>query len=441
MPLIPTPLSAQVDAATADPLRVLVVGAGMAGLTAAQLLRGAGVHPILIDRIVDASHPGYMLALMPMIDAAIDELGVREAYRQRSVEFTRYRARGHTGRVLRTDSLAEVLERYGEYRGIDRGALIETLSHAGAPATFGATATDLREGSDAVDVVLQEGEQTVTTQVDLVVVADGIGSRTRALLPGGRHTTGTDTGWGGWVVWTPEDDVPDLGEELWSAGFFLGIYPVLGRSGVFLGGPHAATGAGPEAFVARVRDRLTSTSPRVERALQAVVADPDPYYWPLRDVRAARWTTPRTVLLGDAAAGFLPTAGIGAGMAIESAWVLTTMLRSLLPTAEAGRAGPLPAPVLTPAGRVAGVELAKTLTQYERRHRSRVQTAQDTSRNLARWMFSESRPLAVLRDLAFRLVSVGVAIRPIVELLAHPPGPSAAAGDAPPAGRQVRSAR
>ena len=34
----------------------------------------------------------------------------------------------------------------------------------------------------------------------------------------------------------------------------------------------------------------------------------------------------RVVLLGDAAAGFLPTAGIGAGMALESALALTKEL-------------------------------------------------------------------------------------------------------------------
>lgn len=426
MPLLPTTLTDQIEAAADDPLRVLVVGAGMAGLTTAQLLRGAGLHPILIDRLADESHPGYMLALMPMVDAALTDLDVWAPYRERSIEFTHYRARAHTGRTLRTDAMTEVLEEFGEYRGIERGELIETLSHAGAPVTLATTVTGLHEGSHAVEVVCRHGETQVSLSVDLVVIADGIGSRTRSLVPGGRETTGTDTGWGGWVVWAPEDEQGRLGEELWGAGFFLGIYPVLGRRGVFLGGPHAQTAAGPEAFVARVRSALRTIDPRVERALQAVTDDPDPYYWPLKDVRAARWTTDRTVLLGDAAAGFLPTAGIGAGMAMESAWVLARMLTTLLPTAEPGRAGDVAAARLTPAGRVGGAGLAAVLAAFEREQRPRVETAQETSRSLARLMFSESRVLAVLRDVAFRLLSVRVAIRPIVRLLAHPPTPSAA---------------
>lgn len=423
MPLLPTMLADQIDTAAQDPLRVLVVGAGMAGLTTAQLLREAGLHPVLIDRMADESNPGYMLALMPMVDAALDELGARDAYHARSIGFTHFRSRAHTGRALRTDSMVEALGRFGDYRGIERGELTEVLSHAGAPVTMGTTVRDLRELPDAVEVTFAQGERTSTARFDVVVIADGIGSRTRGLLPGGRDTSGTDTGWGGWVVWAPEDEESTVGEELWGAGFFLGIYPVLGRNGAFVGGPLTATAAGPHAFVARIRQRLTTIDPRVEQVLQALLADPDPYFWPLKDVRASRWTTTRTVLLGDAAAGFLPTAGVGAGMAIESAWVLARMLRTMLPTAEPGRTGSVTSAALSQADRVAAADLAAVLAAYEKTQRPRVETAQDTSRSLARLMFSESRILATLRDVAFRVLTVERAIRPIIDLLDHPPHP------------------
>ena len=425
MPLVPRTLPDQLQAAVDDPLRVLVVGAGIAGLTAAQLLRGAGLHPVLIDRNADQAHPGYMLALMPMVDPALDELDVWAGYRQRSIEFSHFRVRAHTGRALRTDSMTEALGRFGEYRGIERGELIEVLSQAGAPVTMATTVSDLRELPDAVEVSFRQGEQTSTALFDVVVVADGIGSRTRALLPGGRDTSSTDTGWGGWVVWAPEDDEGQVGEELWGAGLFLGIYPVLGRNGAFVGGPMTATTAGPGEFVARVRRRLTTLDARVERVLDALLADPDPYFWPLKDVRASRWTTTRTVLLGDAAAGFLPTAGVGAGMAIESAWVLARMLLSTLTTAQPGRAGEVASLGLTEQERVGPTDLAAALTAYETAQRPRVETAQDTSRSLARLMFSESRLLATFRDVALRMITVERAIRPITELLATPPRPEA----------------
>src|SRR5690606_5747211 len=108
----------------------------------------------------------------------------------------------------------------------------------------------------------------------------------------------------------------------------------------------------------------------------------------------------RTVLLGGAAAGFLPTAGIGAGMAMESAWVLTRMLRH---TNESN--------------------VATLLKAYEKAQRPRVEAAEGTSRGLAKIMFRQRRALAVLRDLLMRAIGVEAALQPIQKLVANKPDP------------------
>ena len=116
--LIDTPLTAQLAAQRDDRIRVLIVGAGIAGITMAQLLRHRGLHPVLVDRVRDGAHPGYMLALMPNVDAAIADLDVTDRYRALSVPLERYRFRSHRGRVVRTDPLGALLQAYGDYRGI-----------------------------------------------------------------------------------------------------------------------------------------------------------------------------------------------------------------------------------------------------------------------------------------------------------------------------------
>jgi 2-polyprenyl-6-methoxyphenol hydroxylase-like FAD-dependent oxidoreductase len=55
-------------------------------------------------------------------------------------------------------------------------------------------------------------------------------------------------------------------------------------------------------------------------------ATADMFYWRLDDCRAPSWRAGRVALLGDSACGFLPTAGIGASMAMESAAVLADEL-------------------------------------------------------------------------------------------------------------------
>lgn len=391
--LTATTLQQQIDLQRDDRLRILVSGAGIAGLTLVALLRTQGLHPVLVERMPRMEHPGYMLALMPMVDPALKDLGVHDEYLARSAPLARYAFRSHRGRTLRSDDLGALLEVHGDYRGIDRGSLIDLLTADGCPVAFDTTISRI----DDTDVVFSTGGRAA---FDLVVAADGIRSRTRDLHDVGDVVT-LDTGWAGWVTWSDVlGDDPELGEELWGDGFFLGAYPVKGRLGVFLGGPADDLEAGPSAFADRVRAAAPEIGPRLRAALDAVTADPAPYLWPMADARAEQWITGRAVLLGDAAAGFLPTAGIGAGMAMESAWMLGRML------AHADREN-----------------LDAVLAEWERVQKPRVQSAQTNSRMLAKLMFRRGKVLAWLRESATRVLSVKAVLGPIIRLVAEQPRP------------------
>lgn len=391
-------VSQQITQMHGDPLRVLVVGAGVAGMSIAQLLRRRGLHPVLIERSAAAADAGYMLGLMPMVDPVVEALGVGDIYLNRSVEFRRYRSHAHTGRRLREDDLAGLLSAYGHYRGITRGDLLRALATGDSPVAYQTTAVAMTSSSDRVVVTLASGSERLEAEFDLVVVADGLHSTTRGLIPALASPSIYDTRWGGWVVWMDPDTETDLGEELWGAGFFVGSYPVKDRLGVFVGGPRVDTSAGPQRFVAEIRARHLSIGDRTDRALAAVSEDDDPYYWSLTDCRSHTWHDGRVVLLGDAAAGFLPTAGIGAGMAMESAWVLADHLTGTEPAS------------IPPA-----------LAAYEAAQRPRVEAAQRNSRWLARLVMRRSRALATVRDLALSRVSVDAVLGPIKKLLADPP--------------------
>src|SRR5690554_5941972 len=202
--LTATPLDQQYADARGDGVRTMVVGAGIAGITVAQLLRQQGSHPVLIERSRDGGHPGYMLALMPVVDGAIDDLGIRDLYRSNSTPLNWYNFHSSSGREGRRDSLEKILARYGDYRGIGRGELIETLTSDGCDVSFDTTVAAIDEHPDATTVILTSGGQDVTLDFDLVIVADGIHSSTRQLALGDRPVEVVDTGWGGWVVWAPE---------------------------------------------------------------------------------------------------------------------------------------------------------------------------------------------------------------------------------------------
>lgn len=388
--LQPTPLQDQIDASRGDRLRVLVVGAGVAGLTLAGLLRRRGLHPVLVERAGPDAPSGYMLALMPLVDPVLEALGVVEDYTARSVGMDRYRLRDRRGSLIGETSLGALLSDYGDYRGLGRGELMDVLASRGGAVSHGLTVTALERRGPVVAADIGGTE----AEFDAVVAADGLRSATRGLVLRPGRVSDYDTGWGGWVVWTGPDADTDLGEELWGVGSFAGAYPVKDRIGLIVCGPREAKAAGLDAFVARMRARIPEAGARMARMLAEAVDGREQYYWSLTDRRSDAWSVGRVGLVGDAAAGFLPTAGIGAAMAMESAWVLADRLADC----EAGR-----------------VEAA--LADYERTQRPRVEAAQGNSRRLARLMFNESRTAAAVRDTAARLLPLSAALRPIRRLL------------------------
>jgi 2-polyprenyl-6-methoxyphenol hydroxylase-like FAD-dependent oxidoreductase len=397
---IATPLREQLVRVQGDRLRVLIVGAGVAGLTLAQALRAGGLHPVLLERAVDHVDSGYMLALMPLVEPALRLTGAREAYRARSARFHRYVLHGRHGQRLREYAIDSLLSRYGEYRGIARGELMQALAEGGAAVSYSSTLQSLRQTPEAAQAVLREGGATLEGAFDAVVLADGLHSASRGLLLPEEQVSTFDCGWGGWVAWMDSDaEHADRGDEIWGADFFVGIYPVLGRAGVFVGGHRDDTDAGPQAFVAHIRRQLRHADDWLLRALASLAeSGAEPYYWKLTDCRSAAWAVDHAVLLGDAAAGFVPTAGIGAGMAMESAGVLA---RRLLATVAGG--------------------VVAALRDYERDQRPRVEAAQDNSRALTKLMCRRSPALAAVRDVVARFVTLKAVLGPIRKLLDSAP--------------------
>lgn len=364
-------------------MRILIVGAGIGGMTLAALLKQRGYHPTLIERAPDFEHAGYMLGLWPLGYRVLHGLGLYEQFAAETLECRHYEVRDNHGELVKHWSMAPISDRFGPNLSCTRPQLIKLLHSAidDLDLRFNTTLDTLYDDGETATVAFSDGR---TETFDLVVGADGIHSKVRQMIFGDQPYYHTN--WGGWVWWVGLDQVPqETFIEHWGAGRFFGIYPTTQGAGVYAGAPVTDDFSQPgPGRTQRIRDRFAGMGELVETCLESLPdGNSDLFFWKLSDVRAKEWTRGRVVLLGDAAAGFLPTAGIGASMAMESAAVLADEL-----------------------SRTNTQFLEHALALYVKRRQHRVESTQNDSRHLAKMMFIKSATVSHIRDVATKFYSL-----------------------------------
>lgn len=376
-------------------MKILIIGAGVAGTTLAALLEGRGHEVRLVERSSDFSKSGYALSIWPLGSRILIGLGLIDQFRQIANPLGTYHLRNGAGDLVNAYELTEKISTHGDAGTLSRKALLELLRSKLADTKIQTNVglDSISQTEDTVSVTFSDGQEDT---YDLAVGADGIHSKTRELIAG--HMPLHETGWGGWIWWAPNgviavDDVT----EYWGAGRFLGLYPCQEQLCVFAGGPiehmDLSTHCGTD-----IRDHFKQIVPTLPHVFDALPENTrDIFFWKLDDVRSSVWSKGRVVLLGDAATAFLPTAGVGASNAMESAAVLADELL-----------------------RVEAKTVDRALRLYELRHRKRVEAAQTESRNLAKVMLVSSTPLAWARDELMKHYPVDKFVAGIMKSLEQP---------------------
>jgi 2-polyprenyl-6-methoxyphenol hydroxylase-like FAD-dependent oxidoreductase len=301
--------------------RVLVVGAGVAGLATAAALQTRGVPFALADRLEGLPGGGLGLNLPGNAVLALRALGVDLA--GLGMPITRREYRNGTGRLLFSVDESAF---WGAAAGpicVRRGDLLATMAR-GMPAAavrWGSAVSSLANVAEGVEVSFSDGHREM---FDLVVGADGVHSAVRsalfgavaprpALLSGASwRFTVQNPGVDCWVVWSG------------GAGTFLLIpieaAEVYGYASATRGGPVAED---PE-WLRTVFGRFPDPVPRTVEAI--LVSPASLYHSPVLEVRTERWSQGRVVLIGDAAHATAPVWAQGAALAAEDALVLADLL-------------------------------------------------------------------------------------------------------------------
>ena len=357
----------------------VIIGAGVAGMSAAWWLGKSGWRSLVIERAKDLRDGGYMLGLSGPGYETAGRMGVTSSLEESSYDINENVYRDRNGRELLRLRYRDFLKDL-PYLAIRRNDLIRVLREALDENTELKFGTDLRE-------IVPDGDQAVVSlsdggviKADLVIGADGFRSATRRMVFGESDDHFEHLGYR-FAVFDIDDNVKLESDFLSFAepGHLAEYYALKGGR---LAAMHVWRDPGATAPPLSddrwpMLERVSATShPMVRQFLKDGAKGDPPTIDSLTMVNLPTWSKGRFVLLGDSAHCLTLVSGQGAGMAMASAEVL--------------------------AQELAGRTVPEALAGHERRLRPAITRLQQRSRRMAAIFIPESRLAFHTRNFTLR---------------------------------------
>jgi 2-polyprenyl-6-methoxyphenol hydroxylase-like FAD-dependent oxidoreductase len=300
-------------------VRVIVVGAGIGGLSLAIGLRRGGHEPVVLEQAPRVEAVGAGITLFGNATHALDRLGVRDAVAARGSAPTRSAVLTASGRVL-TELPADLLQ--GAV-AIHRADLHAVLLEQAGDVRLDARVEHIEQ--DGSRVAVRDGAG-VEHEGDLLVGADGLHSVVRTSVTDAAPRYGGYTAWRGVV---PRAAAAGELTESWGVGERFGLVDIGGGRTYWFATKNAPEGQADEPggrkaeLVRRFGGWHAPIGATLDAVAESTILRNDVYdLAPL-----PTWHAGRVVLLGDAAHAATPGVGQGAAQAIEDAVVLASVLR------------------------------------------------------------------------------------------------------------------
>jgi 2-polyprenyl-6-methoxyphenol hydroxylase-like FAD-dependent oxidoreductase len=308
-----------------DIRRVLVVGGGVGGLTAAATFARRGVEVVLIERRPAFDIPGVGLGQPANALRVYDTLDVLDEILATGFSYDHMSLFDASRRLIVEHKFLLGDHRVPAFCALSRLQLHEILlgaaERAGVQVVLGVTVTEIQEDKDRVDVQFSNGQRD---SFDLFAGFDGIRSTTRLYLVGTAFAP-RHSGYGAWRVQARRPEYVRGMEFLQGIGSKTGAMP-LSRDIMYLF--HIRPEA-PGAHISEqdhaplLQERLAQYGSYVAEIAAALNSDSEIVYSPIESLMLPwPWFRGRVVVGGDAAHTFAPHLTQGAAMAAEDAFVL-----------------------------------------------------------------------------------------------------------------------
>lgn len=314
-------------------LRIVIVGAGIAGLATAASLARSGIRCEVYEQARLISEVGAGIQIAPNAARVLRDLGLGAALEEAGVRIGALEMRRwDDDRVLRGMRLDRTEQLFGAaYYAVHRADLHHMLLESVPVGTvhLGLRCVRVEEQQERVVLLFADGS---STHADVVIGADGIHSVVRDVLVSDEPRFSGQAVYRGVVradrLSLPADDPKVL---MWlGPGRHCVCYPISGGDRVSFAATAPAAETGVESWSAHAdRERVLATYDGWHEAMREVIGEAEAIgQWSLYDRETVRtWSTPRTTIVGDAAHPMLPFMAQGANQALEDAAALAACLR------------------------------------------------------------------------------------------------------------------
>ncbi len=375
--------------------KVIIIGGGIGGVTAAIALKRAGMDVTVYERAEELREVGSGLPLWTNALRALHKLGLSDELEQLGVQVTSVRVSTWSGDTLTDTSNDKYLKKLGTitivvHRAELLALLLKTLGED--RVQLGMNCVGFIQDATGVCARFAGGQEA---RGDVLIGADGIHSITRTQLFGL-----IKPGYVGYTCWRGLAHISRTGLETWAwgKGCQFGITPMSKERAYWFVQKYAPEGENdkPGGKKGEILEMFHDWHDPIPAVIEAT-AETDILRNDIYELKHLRqWSQGRVTLLGDAAHAMTPNLGQGACQAIEDAVALGACLNE-------------------------ATDIATALQLYEKRRVTRANNITRLAHLIGQSVQWENPLLSGARNTIIRNIPVSMAIKRFMWLLDYQP--------------------
>lgn len=320
----------------ANKKRVLISGAGIAGLTAAYWLHKTGWDVVIIEKADKLREGEYVIDFSGTGFDVVIKMGLADAFRENQMEISTLSFKDANNKERTRVQMKDFVETLGvgdKHVTINRRAIQNLLYDKvkdNVEVRFSNSITSINENAtdEKARVVFENGAEEY---YDLIVGADGLHSNVRSLVFGDESKFSDYLGYyiSAFRIKGTADDEPGVMNLLRKPNVQAGILDLRdGDSlGFFVFANEKAAYVPHNERKQLLIDTFKDIKGAVPKVLNGITDDTNIYMDTTTQIRMPKWYSKKVVLVGDAAYCLTLVSGQGASMAMGGAYVLAEELQ------------------------------------------------------------------------------------------------------------------